>query len=197
MHFFRHFCTITKHRHKVIAACFKAGIGWQGLRHDLSKYSPVEFLPGARNYQGFRSPNEVEREKLGYSPAWLHHKGRNRHHFEYWNDYNPKEKRVMPVKMPRKYVAEMFCDRLSASKTYQGKNYTDRTKSNFSFPCWRKREKRRPSPISASGSRKANSGACAVLEAPAARAGVKTLCGIAKRSRRCWQEQEPTETYEK
>ncbi len=126
MHFFRHFCTITKHRHKVIAACFKAGIGWQGLRHDLSKYSPVEFLPGARNYQGFRSPNEVEREKLGYSPAWLHHKGRNRHHFEYWNDYNPKEKRVMPVKMPRKYVAEMFCDRLSASKTYQGKNYTDR-----------------------------------------------------------------------
>ena len=100
--------SVTKHRHKVIAACFKAGIGWQGLRHDLSKYSPVEFLPGARNYQGFRSPNEVEREKLGYSPAWLHHKGRNRHHFEYWNDYNPKEKRVMPVKMPRKYVAEMF-----------------------------------------------------------------------------------------
>ena len=82
MHPIRHFRTITRHRHKVIANCFRAGIGWQGLFHDLSKYSPTEFWPGARYYQGTRSPNEIEREKYGYSPAWLHHKGRNRHHFE-------------------------------------------------------------------------------------------------------------------
>lgn len=121
-----HFRTITKHRHKVIAHCFKAGIGWQGLRHDLSKYSPTEFLAGAKYYQGTRSPNEAEREAYGYSKAWLHHKGRNRHHFEYWFDYNPATKRNQPVKMPLKYVIEMFCDRVAASKIYQGKNYTDR-----------------------------------------------------------------------
>lgn len=122
---FGHFRTITKHRHKVIAHCAKAGILWQGLRHDLSKYSPTEFFAGAKYYQGTRSPNEAEREAYGYSKAWLHHKGRNRHHFEYWFDYNPKTKRNEPVKMPLKYVIEMFCDRVAASKIYLGKSYTD------------------------------------------------------------------------
>lgn len=126
MHPIRHFRTITRHRHRVIAHCFKAGIGWQGLFHDLSKYGITEFWVGARHYQGTRSPNEEERARQGYSLAWLHHKGRNRHHFEYWTDYNPVERRVMPVKMPLKYVAEMFCDRVAASKIYQGAAYTDR-----------------------------------------------------------------------
>lgn len=125
IHPIKHFVTITKHRHMVITHCFRAGIGWQGLRHDLSKYAPVEFWAGARHYQGTRSPNEHEREIYGYSPAWLHHKGRNKHHFEYWTDYNPKERHVMPVPMPRRYVVEMFCDRVAASKIYQGDQYTD------------------------------------------------------------------------
>jgi hypothetical protein len=123
---FGHFSTITKHRHKVIAHCFKAGIPWRGLLHDLSKYTPSEFLAGARFYKGTRSPNEAEREEFGYSSAWLHHKGRNRHHFEYWTDYNPQTKRVGPVKMPLVFVKEMFCDRVAASKIYQGENYTDK-----------------------------------------------------------------------
>ncbi len=125
-HPIKHFRTITKHRHKVIVNCFKAGIGFQGLFHDLSKYSPSEFWAGAKYYKGTKSPNEGEREKYGYSPAWLHHKGRNKHHFEYWNDYDPAERRVMPVEMPKKYIAEMFCDRVAASMIYQGKNYTDK-----------------------------------------------------------------------
>ena len=120
-----HLRTVTRHRHAVIRHTRKAGILWQGLRHDLSKFSPTEFIPGAKYYQGDRSPNEIEREKFGYSSAWLHHKGRNNHHFEHWTDYNPIEKKVMPVKMPVRYVAEMFCDRVAASKTYQGKKYTD------------------------------------------------------------------------
>ena len=124
-HPIKHFRTITKHRHQVIKHCFKAGIGAQGLRHDLSKYSPVEFINGAKYYAGTRSPNELERLENGYSSAWLHHKGRNKHHFEYWTDYNPKIKKYAPVKMPVKYVIEMFCDRVAASKIYQGENYTD------------------------------------------------------------------------
>lgn len=121
-----HFKTITKHRHAVIRHCARAGILWQGLFHDLSKYSPTEFLPGARYYVGTRSPNELEREKLGYSLAWMHHKGRNKHHFEYWSDYNPISKKYMPIKMPLRYVAEMVCDRVAASKIYQGEKYTER-----------------------------------------------------------------------
>ena len=124
-HPWKHFQTITRHRHRVIAHCFRVGIGWQGLFHDLSKYGRTEFRPGARYYQGTRSPNERERELFGYSLAWMHHKGRNRHHFEYWVDLNPMTKQYEPVRMPMRYVKEMFCDRVAASKIYQGKNYTD------------------------------------------------------------------------
>ncbi len=122
--FFGHLKTVARHRQKVIVHCFKAGILLRGLLHDLSKYSPTEFLPGVKFFKGTRSPNEAEREKFGFSSAWLHHKGRNRHHFEYWTDYNPKTKTVGPVKMPLKFVKEMFCDRVAASKIYQGKNYS-------------------------------------------------------------------------
>ena len=125
IHPFRHFYTITRHRHRVIAHCARAGVGFQGLFHDLSKYSPTEFLPGAKYYQGTRSPNEMERELYGYSLAWMHHKGRNRHHFEYWNDLNTETKMYEPVRMPMRFVKEMFCDRVAASKIYQGTNYTD------------------------------------------------------------------------
>ena len=124
-HPIKHFKTITKHRHAVIRHCFKCGIGWQGLFHDLSKYSPTEFVPGARYYLGTRSPNEKERELFGYSLAWMHHKGRNKHHFEYWVDLNVATKRYEPVPMPTRYVTEMFCDRVAACKIYRGKDYTD------------------------------------------------------------------------
>ena len=123
MHPIKHFITVTKHRNKVIAHCAKAGILWRGLMHDLSKYSPVEFWNGARYYTGDKSPNVGERQSKGYSVAWLHHKGRNRHHFEYWTDYNAIDRRTVPVKMPLKCVAEMFCDRVAASKIYKGKEY--------------------------------------------------------------------------
>ncbi len=122
-----HFKTITRHRHKVIAHCAKAGILWQGLFHDLSKYTFAEFKAGARHWaEGKRSPNEVERSIYGYSPAWLHHKGRNRHHYEYWWDYSPKAKENLPVKMPVRFLKELICDRVAASKIYQGENYTQK-----------------------------------------------------------------------
>lgn len=121
----QHFKTITKHRMIVMAGCFRIGLIRQGLAHDLSKYSPVEFWNGARFYQGTRSPNSAEREAKGCSEAWMHHKGRNRHHYEYWTDMSPVTRRYEPVPMPRKYLAEMIMDRRAACKTYQGKNYHD------------------------------------------------------------------------
>ena len=84
----RHFHTITEHKIMVARHCFKVGMYWQGLTHDLSKYSPSEFWQGVKYYQGYRSPNNAEREDKGYSAAWLHHKGRNKHHYEYWIDYS-------------------------------------------------------------------------------------------------------------
>ena len=129
---FRGHCrTVREHRRKVREHCVKAGIPFQGLFHDLSKYSPTEFLCGIRYYQGNRSPNEGEREAYGFSYAWMHHKGRNKHHFEYWTDYDPVTKRMSPVKMPVRFVKEMFCDRVAASKIYNGGNYTDSDPLNY------------------------------------------------------------------
>ena len=125
MHPIKHFKTVFRHRRAVIRHCKKTGILCQGLIHDLSKYSPKEFIPGAKYWQGTRSPNAKEREEQGYSSAWLHHKGRNRHHYEYWTDYIPEKRQIGPVKMPLKYTAEMLCDRMAASKIYKGKEYKD------------------------------------------------------------------------
>ena len=106
--------------------CFEVGLYKQGLLHDMSKYSPTEFLVGCKYYQGNRSPNNAEREATGYSRAWLHHKGRNKHHYEYWIDYSvtPGEGMV-GLKMPLRYVVEMFMDRIAACKVYQKEDYTD------------------------------------------------------------------------
>ena len=119
----QHFKTITVHRIKVMGGCFKMGLYWQGLTHDLSKYSPVEFWNGARYYQGVRSPNAAEREDKGYSEAWMHHKGRNRHHYEYWTDMSKETGRYESVPVPRRYLAEMVADRLAACKVYEGKSF--------------------------------------------------------------------------
>lgn len=123
----KHFKTITYHKYLVMKGCFRVGLYKQGLLHDLSKYSPEEFVTGARYYQGDRSPNNAEREAKGYSGAWLHHKGRNKHHYEYWVDYSTRSIQggVAPVPMPVRYVAEMIMDRIAASKVYLGDKYTD------------------------------------------------------------------------
>ena len=121
----KHFKTITIHRMKVCGGCFRMGLIWQGLTHDLSKYSITEFRQGAKYYQGVRSPNAAEREEKGFSEAWMHHKGRNRHHYEYWTDMNRQTKNYESVPMPRKYLVEMVMDRRAACMTYQGKNYRD------------------------------------------------------------------------
>ena len=126
-----HFKTITSHKFLVMKYCFKVGLYKQGFLHDLSKYSPTEFMVGAKYYQGTRSPNNAEREATGVSTSWLHHKGRNKHHFEYWTDYNIQTKTIQPVKMPMNYVLEMFCDRVAASKIYMGDKYTDRSSLDY------------------------------------------------------------------
>ena len=122
----QHFCTITHHKILVMKGCFRVGLYRQGLMHDLSKYGWTEFRVGAKYYQGTRSPNNAEREKLGYSSAWLHHKGRNKHHYEYWIDYGlGEQKGLIGMCMPKKYVVEMFIDRIAASKIYIKEMYDD------------------------------------------------------------------------
>ena len=124
--FFAHLNTVSRHRRMVRKLCFKCGLYWQGLTHDLSKYSPVEFWNGVKFYTGTKSPHIGEREAYGYSKAWLHHKGHNKHHAEYWQDIRSNG-HTEPIPMPRKYFAEMLCDRVAASIIYLGDNFTKRS----------------------------------------------------------------------
>ena len=125
MKVWQHFKTITHHKWLVLCGCFRVGLYWQGITHDLSKYTPTEFKIGARYFQGTRSPNAAEREEKGYSEAWMHHKGRNRHHYEYWTDLSYQTRRYESVEMPRKYFVEMIMDRRAACKVYEGERYRD------------------------------------------------------------------------
>lgn len=121
--FWGHLRTIQKHRKMVRKLCFKCGLYWQGLTHDLSKYSHTEFWNGVKYFTGTASPHVGERKVKGYSDAWLHHHNRNKHHAEYWVDI--KNGKSTPIEMPLKYLAEMICDRVAASKIYLGDKYTD------------------------------------------------------------------------
>ena len=126
----RHIRTVNEHRRMVRRGCFRVGLYWQGLVHDLSKYSPSELFVGARYYQGYRSPNNAEREARGYSAAWIHHKGRNKHHYEYWTDYLPghgegESHVIVPTRMPARYLVEMYVDRVAASAIYNKGHYTE------------------------------------------------------------------------
>ena len=132
--FFGHLHTINTHKLEVMKNCFRVGLYKQGLLHDLSKYSFSEFIPGVKYYQdGNRSPNNAQREAEGCSTAWLHHKGRNKHHYEYWIDYPAKggDGSLIGMEMPVNYVIEMFCDRVAASKIYNKDKYTDADSLNY------------------------------------------------------------------
>ena len=121
-----HFKTITHHKWLVMKHCFKVGLYKQGLLHDMSKYSWTEFSTGVRFFTGTHSPSAEARKQTGISRAWLHHKGRNKHHFEYWIDLDLKDHtKMVGFRMPYKYVAEMFCDRVAASKIYLKDQYTE------------------------------------------------------------------------
>ena len=129
--FFGHLKVIRKHRFKVFCLCCKVGIPWQGFIHDLSKYSIIEFWEGVKYFQGDYSPIKNCKEENGYSKAWLHHKGKNKHHYEYWYDYQaPTQTPIIPFR----YVLEMICDSMAAGMVYQGKKWT----KEYQLSYWNK-----------------------------------------------------------
>lgn len=120
-----HIKTIRRHKRLVRKHCFACGLYWQGLIHDLSKYSFAELVPSIRYYQGYRSPYTYQKEIMQYSDGWLHHKGRNKHHYEYW--YDTRNHVYQPIDMPLCYIIESVCDRLAACKNYEKERYTNQS----------------------------------------------------------------------
>lgn len=124
-----HLKTVHQHRFLVAKHCFKCGLYYQGLVHDLSKYSLAELCPSVRYYQGDRSPYNKEKALKGYSEGLLHHLGRNKHHWEYWWDMI--DGKWQAIEMPYRYVVESVCDRIAACKVYQKEKYTQASAFNY------------------------------------------------------------------
>lgn len=125
----KHFLLIMKHKYWVGYYCTKAHITWRGIMHDMSKFSPTEFLESIKYYVGNRSPIDVCKEKNGYSNAWLHHKGRNPHHYEYWQDNFDNGGK--PLQMPFKYALELICDYLGAGRAYMKNDFSYEAEYNW------------------------------------------------------------------
>lgn len=117
-----HLKVVLTHKYYVCKYCFKAGLYKQGLLHDFSKFSPTEFLESVKYFQGNRSPIDACKEENGMSYAWLHHKGINKHHYEYWQDNF--DKGTTHLTMPFEYALEMVCDYLGAGNAYMKEKFT-------------------------------------------------------------------------
>ena len=129
--FFGHLKTVYQHRKIVRKLCFQCGLYYQGLTHDLSKYSFVEFFNGVKYFTGTSSPHVGERKEKGHSDAWIHHHNKNKHHAEYWQDIEVSSGKSYSCEMPEKYLKEMICDRVAACMIYQKNKYTDASPLNY------------------------------------------------------------------
>lgn len=127
--YIKHFKVIVKHKWYVGIECFKRGLYWQGIIHDLSKFSKIEFFTSARYFQGSSSPIDAEKRDRGYSIAWLNHKSRNKHHWQYWTDF--EDGKVITIPMPRKYLLEMVCDFIGAGKAYNNTKWNPRNPLDY------------------------------------------------------------------
>jgi hypothetical protein len=120
--FFGHLKTVCTHKYWVFYYCRKAGITWQGIKHDISKFSPTEFFESVKYFQGNRSPIDACKEENGWSAAWMHHKGRNPHHYEYYVDN--LDNGGVAIQMPEKFAIELICDYLGAGRAYMKKDFS-------------------------------------------------------------------------
>lgn len=118
----KHFKKIVTHKYWVAHYCFQCGLYSQGILHDMSKFSPTEFFESVKYYRGISSPNDAAKKINGYSMAWIHHRGRNLHHYEAWTDNY--DQGTTTIKMPFRYALEMICDYLGAGRAYTGTKFS-------------------------------------------------------------------------
>lgn len=127
---------IIRHKYYVMIECFKYGLYWRGLIHDISKFLPSEFFPYVKyfyineRFEKYKIEyNKIEDDKK-FNYAWLFHIKRNPHHWQHWVLLED-EGNIIPLDMPYKYIIEMICDWIGASKTQgYGNNIKEWYKKN-------------------------------------------------------------------
>jgi hypothetical protein len=110
--YWRYFLYVINHKLNVLIECWEEGLYIQGLLHDISKFTPNEFIPYAQKFYSNKK-DEITETKWKY--AWLNHQHKNKHHWNYWI-VNQEKREALP--MPRKYLIEMWCDWRSFSRKW-------------------------------------------------------------------------------
>ena len=85
------------------------------LQHDMSKYQGDEFY----GYCNHWYPCEGYTDDSSYDEAWMLHKHRNPHHWQYWVTLHD-DGSVYPLDMNFKSVCNMLCDWSSFQYTEDG-----------------------------------------------------------------------------
>jgi len=142
MKYLKYLKYIIKHKWFVLIECFRMGLYWRGLTHDLSKLLPSEFLDYAEYFYGNKKKTEFfdlcnkfntggcfelvpygEAVEDKFQIAWLKHQRRNKHHWQYWLLKND-DGEEFSIGMPKKYLKEMLCDWRGAGRAITGKDDT-------------------------------------------------------------------------
>lgn len=132
----RYLSYVLRHKWFVFAACWRLGIPFAGLVHDLSKFRPSEWIPYAENFYGTRKQFEAldaigefgcaELAPYGYfvgdrfTIAWNLHQKRNPHHWQFWL-VTQDSGETFPLPMPDRYRREMLADWIGAGRAITGK----------------------------------------------------------------------------
>ena len=134
MKYFKYLKYVLRHKYFVMVECFKVGLYWRGIMHDISKFYPSEFIPYARYFYGeYQTSEEIfnnlpdggfplskEVVKRQFDFAWLKHQKRNPHHWQWWLLQNDTDGFVA-LDMSDVYIKEMICDWIGAGKAITGK----------------------------------------------------------------------------
>jgi len=117
---------VLRHKWFVMIECWRHGLIWRGLVHDLSKFRPSEWFPYARYFYAKDGSPEQRRDSTGYYKphdtgnaafdfAWLLHQKRNRHHWQWWILPTDEEGGKV-LEMSTVYRTEMVCDWIGAGR---------------------------------------------------------------------------------
>ena len=128
---------VIRHKWFVTIECFRRGLVWQGIAHDISKFRPSEWFPYARHFHNADGSKRDARDKTGYYKptdtgdkafdfAWLLHQKRNRHHWQWWI-LPEDEGGVNILEIPTRYVDEMLCDWIGAGRAQGVEEWWDPT----------------------------------------------------------------------
>jgi len=117
--YFKYLC---RHKWYVLIECYRLGILWRGLVHDLSKFLPSEFF-AYRNYfcGGYDHDMMPKPIDEAFDYAWHWHLKRNKHHWQWWI-LKYDEGNLKVFEMPDVYRKEMLADWIGAGKAITGKN---------------------------------------------------------------------------